>query len=97
MAPGGENGSLISYCIAMRMSVDPNCAMITSVQVVGENWANIDDRVERRRAQNRIAQRGYRKSKLLDEAGDTLTPLTMPYRIEEGKAGKRQRSSSQRS
>ncbi|GAB1210639.1 hypothetical protein APSETT445_009434 [Aspergillus pseudonomiae] len=32
-----------------------------SVQVVGENWANIDDRVERRRAQNRIAQRGYRK------------------------------------
>ncbi|PIG83092.1 Ankyrin repeat protein [Aspergillus arachidicola] len=45
----------------MRMSVDPNCTMITSVQVVGENWANIDDRVERRRAQNRIAQRGYRK------------------------------------
>ncbi|KAF7715218.1 Uncharacterized protein PECH_008712 [Penicillium ucsense] len=29
--------------------------------VLGENWANISDPVERRRAQNRIAQRGYRK------------------------------------
>ncbi|OJJ94681.1 hypothetical protein ASPACDRAFT_1883919 [Aspergillus aculeatus ATCC 16872] len=31
------------------------------VGVVGENWANIHDPVERRRAQNRIAQRGYRR------------------------------------
>ena len=35
---------------------------VNSAPVLGENWANISDPVERRRAQNRIAQRGYRKS-----------------------------------
>ncbi|KAJ6134378.1 hypothetical protein N7523_000700 [Penicillium sp. IBT 18751x] len=33
----------------------------SSAPVLGENWASISDPVERRRAQNRIAQRGYRK------------------------------------
>ncbi|KAJ6023713.1 hypothetical protein N7540_004510 [Penicillium herquei] len=44
----------------MAMSGEPRCIMITA-PVLGENWANISDPVERRRAQNRIAQRGYRK------------------------------------
>ncbi|CAG8881674.1 unnamed protein product [Penicillium nalgiovense] len=45
----------------MTMLGEPLCIMITT-PVLGENWANISDPVERRRAQNRIAQRGYRKS-----------------------------------
>ncbi|KAJ5214974.1 hypothetical protein N7468_010653 [Penicillium chermesinum] len=32
-----------------------------SAPILGENWAKISDPVERRRAQNRVAQRGYRK------------------------------------
>ncbi|EPS26286.1 hypothetical protein PDE_01222 [Penicillium oxalicum 114-2] len=44
----------------MAMLGEPGCIVITA-PVLGENWANISDPVERRRAQNRIAQRGYRK------------------------------------